>query len=144
MAPLAYNRARVRQRLPTVTSWFFALLFVGIAAQEHFARGGPRLARTIASGSSTSPKTAEDTLLLYEHASAAIPRGATITAFRPQNRADDKQVLRVSHGQLPYHRVIPQSEAADFIVTLGAPLGDPRYELIHANAAGAIWKRTRW
>jgi hypothetical protein len=122
----------------------FCLLFVGIAAREHLARGGPGAARTIASGSSTSPRTAEDTMLLYEDASRIVPRGATITAFKPLNRAEDKQVLRVSHGQLPYHRVVPQTDPADFVITLGAPIGDPRYELVHANAAGAVWKRLRW
>ena len=134
----------MRHRIPTVTAWVFSLLFVGIAAREHWARGGPHLARTIASGSSTSPKSSEDTLLLYEEASRRIPRGASVTAFKPLNRADDKQVLRVSLGQLPYHRVVPQSADADFVITLGAPIGDPRYELVHANDAGAIWKRTRW
>ena len=139
-----YNAARVRHRLPIVTVWTLSLLCLAIATQEHFARGGPQLARTIASNSSTSPKSAEDTLLLFEYATKHVPRGASITVFKPSNRADDKQVLRFSHGQLPYHRVVPQSESPDFIITLGAPLADDRYELIHAADAGAIWKRTRW
>lgn len=134
----------MRLRLPTITAWVFSLLFVAIAAKEHLARGGPHLARTIASGSSTSPKSAEDTLLLYHAALRVIPRGATVTVYKPQNRADDKQVLRFSHGQLPHHRVVPQTSSADFVITLGAPIGDPRFELLHANEAGAIWKRTRW
>ena len=134
----------MRFRTANVTACFFALLFTAIAAREHFARGGPHLARTIASGSSNSPKSAEETLLLFEYATNNVPRGATITVFKPQNRADDKQVLRFSHGQLPYHRVVPQTESPDFIITLGAPLTDDRYVLIHAADAGAIWKRTRW
>lgn len=136
--------AAVRRRLPMFTAWFCALLFTGIAAREHFARGGPQLARTIASGSSNSPKSAEDTLLLFEEANRIVPRAASITVFKPQNRADDQQVLRFSHGQLPHHRVVPQSELPDFIITLGAPLGDDRYEQIAANDAGMIWRRTRW
>jgi hypothetical protein len=120
------------------------VLFTAIAAREHFARGGPQRARTIASHSSNSPKSAEDTLLLFEEATRSVPRGATITVFKPNNRADDQQVLRFSHGQLPYHRVVPQSESPDFIVTLGAPLNDPRYEPLSSNDAGTIWRRTRW
>ena len=134
----------MRQRLPVLTAWLCALLFTGIAVREHFARGGPRLARTIASNSSNSPKSAEDTLLLFEEATKVVPRGATITVFKPRNRADDMQVLRFSHGQLPYHQVVPQSELPDFIITLGAPLEDARYEQLTANDAGMIWRRTRW
>jgi hypothetical protein len=134
----------VRRRVPIVTAWFCALLFTGIAAREHFARGGPGLARTIASNSSNSPKSAEETLLLLEEATRVLPRGAEITVFKPQNRADDMQVLRFSHGQLPYHRVVPQSQSPDFIITLGAPLEDPRYEPVASNGAGTIWRRARW
>ena len=136
--------AAVRGRLPLVIAWIASLLFTGIAAREHFARGGPQRAKTIASHSSNSPKSAEDTLLLFEEATRIVPRGATITVFKPQNRADDQQVLRFSHGQLPYHRVVAQSEAADFIITLGAPLCDARYEPIGANDAGMIWRRALW
>ncbi len=139
-----YNAALVRLRLPIVTAWVFSLLYIGIAAQEHFARGGPAIGRTIASRSSTSPKSAENTLLLLEHASKVLPRGASVTVYKPLRRDEDKQVLRFSHGQLPYQRVVPQSELPDFIITLDAPLGDPRYELLHANDTGAIWRRTRW
>lgn len=127
-----------------MTAWLCALLFTGIAVWEHFARGGPGVARTIASRSSNSPKSAEDTLLLFEQATKVVPRGATITVFKPRNRADDMQVLRFSHGQLPYHQVVPQSELPDFIITLGAPLEDGRYDPIAANDAGTIWRRTRW
>ena len=102
------------------------------------------LARTISSNSSNNPKSAEDTLLLYEHASKTIPRGATITVFKPNNRADDKQVLRVSHGQLPFHRVVPQDASSDFIITLGGTLDDARYEPMYESPAGTIWKRVRW
>jgi hypothetical protein len=134
----------VRRRLPIVTAWFFSLLFAGLGVREHFARGGPMLARTIASSSSNSPKAAEDTLLLFEEATRVVPRGASITVFKPHNRAEDKQVLRFSHGQLPHHRVVPQTEWPDFVITLGAPLDDPRYERMTGNDAGTIWKRTRW
>jgi hypothetical protein len=134
----------VRRRLPVIVTWIGSLLFTGILAREHFARGGPGFARTIASGSSNSPKGAEDTLLLFEEATRRVPRGATITVFKPLNRNDDKQVLRFSHGQLPHHRVVPQSETPDFIITLGAPLDDGRYEAMARNDAGAVWRRTRW
>lgn len=139
-----YNAALVRQRIAIVTAWILSLVCVAIGAREHVARGGPQRARTIASSSSNSPRSAEETLLLFAWVSRNVPRGASITVFKPQNRADDMQVLRFSHGQLPYHRVVPQSERPDFIITLGGPLGDPRYELIHFDNAGAVWKRTRW
>ena len=134
----------MRRRLPTIIAWVTSLLCVALLAREHFARGGPALARTIASNSSNSPKSAEDTLLLFEEATRIVPRGATITVFKPQNRGDDMQVLRFSHGQLPYHRVVPQNEPSDFIITLGAPLDDARYEPIAHNDAGTIWRRARW
>jgi hypothetical protein len=139
-----YNSRLVRSRIAIVTASFFALAYTGIAAREHLAAGGPALGRTIASRSSTSPKNAEDTLLLLEHASRTLPRGARVTAWKPLNRAEDKQVLRFTIGQLPHQEIVAQSEEADFAITLGAPIGDPRYELLFANEAGAIWKRTRW
>ena len=134
----------MRHRTANVTACLLALIVTAIAGREHFARGGPHLARTIASGSSNSPKSAEETLLLFEYATKEIPRGASVTVLKPHSRGEDKQVLRFSHGQLPYHRVVPQSEAPDFIITLGSPLQDDRYELLHREAAGDIWKRTRW
>jgi hypothetical protein len=139
----------VRDRLVTLTTIVFSLVYVIIAAREHVASGGPAIGRTIASRSSTSPKSAEETLLLYQHATQTLPRGASITVFKPANRADDKQMLRIAHGQLPYHRVVPQAaletpHAPDFVITLGGPLADPRYELMHASPVGAIWRRTRW
>lgn len=137
------------RRIPKLAAWLFSLACLAIAAREHFASGGPALGRTIASRSSTSPKSAEDTLLLYEAASKTLPRGASVVAFKPNNRGDDQQVERWSLGQLPYHRVVPPStlegdHAPDFVITLGAPLADARYELVTANSAGAVWKRTRW
>lgn len=137
------------QRLPNIIAGLFSVLYLLIAAREHFAGGGPALGRTIASRSSTSPRSAEETLLLYAEASKTLPRGASITVLKPNNRGEDKQVMRVSLGQLPYHRVVPQStletnDAPDFVITLGAPLSDTRYQLVTANGAGAIWKRTRW
>ena len=139
----------MRDRLTTITAWLCSLVFVIVAAREHVAGGGPALGRTIASRSSNSPKAAEDTLLLYEHATKSLPRGASITVLKPDHRADDKQMLRIAHGQLPYHRVVPQStlesaSAPDFVITLNGPLADPRYELMHASPVGAIWRRTRW
>jgi len=134
----------MRPRLLSLTAILFSVAFLVIAAREHLAHGGPMLARTISSRSSNNPKGAEETLLLYEHASKTIPRGATITVFKPNNRADDKQVLRVSHGQLPFHRVVPQDTSPDFIITLGGKLDDTRYERMYESPAGAIWKRVRW
>ncbi|HKR66128.1 MAG TPA: hypothetical protein VJZ00_20525 [Thermoanaerobaculia bacterium] len=121
-----------------------ALLFLGLAVRERIAIGGPLIARTIASNSSNNKKGAEETLLLYEHASKTIPPQATVAVFKPQNRADDQQVNRVANGQLPLHRIVPADEAADFIITLGAPLDDARYERVYDSPAGSIWRRTHW
>lgn len=82
--------------------------------------------------------------MLYEHASKAIPPHATVAVFKPKNRDDDKQVNRVANGQLPFHNVVPADTAADYIITLGAPLEDGRYERVHESPAGSIWRRVRW
>lgn len=134
-------------RIASLAGWIFAAAFTVIAAREHLARGGPMLARTIASNSSNNPRDAEATLLLYAHASRVMPRGATVTAFKPRSRGEDMMVARITHGQLPYQRVVPQRELEpgrtppDYVLTFGAPLDDPRYAHAYETRIGALWKR---
>jgi hypothetical protein len=105
---------------------------------------GPFIARTIGSNSSSNPKSSEETFLLYEYAARTIPPHASVIVFKPKNRDDDKQANRVANGQLPFHNVVPVDTEADYIVTLGAPLEDARYERVHESPAGSIWRRVRW
>ena len=105
--------------------------------------------RTFASNSTNDPARAEREVLLYQHVSTTVPRGATITVLRPNNRGFDENMSRVAHGQLPFQRVVPQAtlatnDAPDFVLTFGSPLEDARYELQYESPAGALWKRTRW
>ena len=131
----------VLARIVLLTS---ALLFLALAIRERIAIGDVFIARTIASNSSNNKKSAEETLLLYQHASKTIPQHATVAVLKPNNRGDDQQVNRVSNGQLPFHVVVPADSGADFIVALGAPLDDPRYERVYESPAGSIWRRVRW
>jgi len=121
-----------------------ALLFLSLAIRARIAVPGPFIARTIGSSSSNNPKSSEETFLLYEHAARTIPPRASVSVFKPKNRDDDKQVNRVANGQLPFHNVVPAGTEADYIVTLGAPLEDARYERVHESPAGSIWRRVRW
>jgi hypothetical protein len=135
-------------RLAALACWIFAAAFTVIAAREHLARGGPMRARTVASNSSNNPRDAEATLLLYAYASRTMPRGATVTAFKPRSRGEDMMVARITHGQLPYHRVVPQRDLVepgrtppDYVLTFGGPLDDPRYAHAYETRIGALWKR---
>jgi hypothetical protein len=128
--------------MKTAVALVFAIGFTAIAAREHLARGGPRIARTIASGSSNSPRDAEAALLLYEWASRNLPRGATVAAFKPKSRGEDATVNRITHGQLPHHRVVPAEPLdADYAITFGAPLADPRYAHHYETRVATVWKR---
>jgi hypothetical protein len=134
-------------RVASITGWLFAAAFTVIAAREHRARGGPMLARSIASNSSNNPRDAEATLLLYAYASRTMPKGATVTAFKPRSRGEDMMVARITHGQLPYQRVVPQRNLEpgrtppDYVLTFGGPLDDPRYAHAYETRIGALWKR---
>jgi hypothetical protein len=132
-------------RVVSIVSFLFAAGFTVIAAREHLARGGPMLARTIASNSSNSPRDAEATLLLYAYASRTLPRGATVTVFKPRSRGEDFGTDRIAHGQLPYQDVVSVSrlekEPPEYVITFGAPLEDPRYAVLYAARIGSIWKR---
>jgi hypothetical protein len=121
-----------------------ALLFLSLAIRARIAVPGPFIARTIGSNSSSNPRSSEETFLLYEYASKTIPPNASVAAFKPAFRDDDKQVNRVANGQLPFHNVVPADTAADYIIALGAPLEDARYERIHESPVGSIWRRVRW
>lgn len=130
--------------LPRIVLIASSILFLALAIRERVAIGGPLVARTIASNSSNNRKSAEETLMLYEEASRSIPPHATVAVFKPQSRGEDQQVNRVANGQLPFHVVVPATEPADFVVALGAPLDDARYERVYESPAGSIWRRTRW
>ena len=126
----------------TAATLIFSLGFTVIAAREHLARGGPSIAKTIASNSSNNPKDAEAALLLYAWASRNLPRGATVAAFKPRSRGEDAIVNRITHGQLPHHRVVPAEPLnADYAITFGAPLSDPRYAHHYETRIGTVWKR---
>jgi len=133
----------------TIAACAFSLAFIVLATRDHLARGGPMRPKTFASNSTNDPARAEREVLLYQHVSTTVPRGATIAVLRPHDRGFDKNMSRVAHGQLPFQRVVPQdtlatNEAPDFVLTFGSPLDDARYELQYESAAGALWKRTRW
>lgn len=133
-------------RVASIIATLFALGFTVIAAREHLARGGPALARTIASRSSNDPRGAEATLLLFEYASRNLPRGATVAVFKPRSRGEDPAQNRIAHGQLPHHRVVPVSRLSsdappDYVIAVGAPLSDPRYAHLYETWVGSIWKR---
>ena len=126
----------------TIAALIFAAGFTAIAAREHLARGGPSLARTIASRSLNSPRDTEDALLLYEWASRNLPKRATVAAFKPKSRGEDAIVNRITHGQLPHHRVVPAEPLnADYVITFGAPLEDLRYAHHYETRVGTVWKR---
>lgn len=138
------NDAKLRAVFARVLLLASALLFLSLGIRARLAVPGPFLARTIGSNVSNNPKSSEETFLLYEHASKTIPPHATIAVLKPKNRNDDQQVNRVSHGQLPFHDVVPADTPADYVLALGAPLEDARYERVYESPAGSIWRRVRW
>ena len=139
----------MRARLTSITAWVFSIAFVVLAAREHLARGGPSRPRTVMSHSGLAPERGEAALLLLRHASRTIPPYARVAVVKPRSRHEDDLMLAAGHGQLPHHRAVHAStleggaDPPDFVITLDAPLEDPRYERIYESPAGAIWERIR-
>jgi hypothetical protein len=139
---------RALTRISSIAAWVFSIAFLVLAAREHLAHGGPSRARTVISHSGMAPERAEAGLLLLRHAAKLLPPYSRVALVKPTGRWDDAGMLAVAHGQLPLQHAVPAAtlehgEPPDFVVTIDAPLDDPRYERMYESNVGGIWKRVR-
>ena len=136
-----------------VAAWAGAVLLCGAAIQQLVARGGPYfdLPPTVMEHVSTDRHETRDALILLPQVARLIPRGATVTAFRPQGgRAqNDHANYLTAVGLLPYHFVLPpftahhdtaRHDLAQYVVAVGEPFDHPHYEAVAGFPNGWLYK----
>ncbi|MGZ4807748.1 MAG: hypothetical protein ACXVJO_15770 [Thermoanaerobaculia bacterium] len=93
-------------------------------------------------------------LLVIPRLARFLPRGATVTSFRPLNgRAhDDSASFLTAIGQLPRNRVLPpfsagletpRTELVEYVIAIDGPFTHPAYRQIAEVPRGRLYKVER-
>jgi hypothetical protein len=123
---------------------FAATALCGVQVVKLAQLGGPYFARPATVLEHMVPWNYHDRRLLMLAPAIAnvIPRGATVSVFEPvDGKAVDDSCFFIATGQLPRHRIVPFSEAPEWVVAVGHPLRDPHYELIATYPEGLLYTR---
>jgi len=81
-------------------------------------------------------------LTLAAEVANVIPRGATVSCFQPvDGKAADDSCFFIATGQLPRHRIVPFAQGPEWVVAVGHPFNDPRYELLATYPEGLLYTR---
>ena len=120
---------------------YAATILIGLTVvHAYFTRGGPFFAQpaTVMEHAEPSTHYLHPIILTIEDAESSIPRGATVTCFRPADGAmrQDNDCFLPAVGLLPHHRVVPVDANPDFALSIGAPMDDPHYELLARTRLG--------
>lgn len=128
--------------------WAGWAVLVGLLAREVLARGPLSFdaPATVVSHAVPVMRGSEPYLLLLKAVRQRLPRGATIAVVSP---ADDEFVpYLLAVGQLPGqtvlgpHTLAPTADPAPaWVLSVGTPFRDPRFELEESFPAGALFRR---
>ena len=142
-----------RDRVQQVVAWTAALAISAAAVVRMADRGGPyvQAPRTVVDHVSRQGHETREALILVPQVARLIPRGATVTAFRPQDgRAqNDHPSYLTAVGLLPHHAVLPPFTAfpdtsprdlAEYVVAIGAPFDHPRYRVVAGFPNGWLYQ----
>jgi hypothetical protein len=128
--------------------WAGWAVLVGLLIRDVLARGPLSFAAPASVVSHAVPvmRGSEPYLLLLKAARRRLPKGATIAVVSPPDAGSVPYLLAV--GQLPGQTVLgphtldPAADAApDWVVSVGTPFRDPRFELEESFPAGALFRR---
>lgn len=132
-----------------------ALLFIAFL-HRLYTRGGPylELPATIVDHVGPRPHDTHDALVALPRFRRLIPRGATVTCFRPVNGAQqyDTPNYLAAVGLLPAQHVVPPFAAsrdtpkeslAEYVVAIGQPFTHPAYRLLLEFPEGRLYKVVR-
>jgi len=122
-------------------AWASSLLFLVLLAREAVVRRVTAPARTVASRTGTSPRDSENALLLLRDAERTIPRGASVSFFKPARRSDDQLMYLIALGQLPHHRVVFPESVPQYVIAFQTPFDDPHFHLVCRFDVGAVYVR---
>jgi len=122
-----------------------------------FTRGGPYFERprTIVDHVGTGTHEAQLALLLLPKAARLIPRGASVTCFRPTGggrQQYDAATFLAAVGQLPHHRVfapftagedVPRQDLVEYVIAVRDPFVHPAYRMIGEWPEGRVYRVER-
>lgn len=131
------------------------LLFIAFIRRLE-TRGGPyfELPATIVDHVGPGRHENRDALMLLPRVRPLIPRGATVTCFRPVNGRQqyDSTNFLAAVGQLPAQTVLPPFAASldtprtslvDYVVAIREPFIHPAYRLVAEFPEGRLYEVTR-
>lgn len=145
----------MRARLQRAVIWGASLLLVAAFVQRLATRGGPYFERPRTVMDHVGPQRHEiaDALEVLPEFAKILPRGATVTCFRPVHgeAAVDGNYLPAV-GMLPRQTVVPyfaaspstpKKELSDYVVAIREPFTHPEYELIAERPEGRLYRVRR-
>lgn len=132
-----------------------ALLFVAFLYRLT-TRGGPyfELPRTIVDHVGPGRHETRDALVLLPRVRRLIPKGATVTCFRPVDGKEqyDATNFLTAVGQLPEQKVLPPFTAAldtprsslvNYVIAIRQPFTHPAYRVIAEFPEGRLYEVVR-
>jgi hypothetical protein len=136
---------------------FLSVLLALALVVRLVSRGGPyfQRPRTIVDHLGTGSHETRLALLLLPKAARVIPRGATVTCFRPTDAGRqqyDSSSFLAAVGRLPHHRVLAPYAAGDdvrredlveYVIAVGAPFTHPAYNSIAEWPEGQVYRVQR-
>jgi hypothetical protein len=145
-----------RQRAEAVVVTLGALLLTVALIIRLVSRGGPYFdqPQTIVDHVAPEPHETRDALLLLPKVAPLIPRGATVTCFRPENGEQhvDAPSYLAAVGALPRHTVwppfvaalgIPRKELVEWVIAVRDPFTHPEYEVVAQFPEGRLYRLKR-
>lgn len=124
-----------------------AAILLAAALIHRFHRlGGPyfEIPETLYDHVSKTRHQTVDSILLARRSAPFLPRGATVTMFRPSQR-DDTSHFHTAVGLLHYQRVLAPPKSAqgttDFVITVREPFHDPAYRVVARFPEGNLYAR---
>lgn len=121
-----------------------------------YTRGGPYFQRplTIVDHVGPNKHDTRDALVLLPRIRPLLPRGASVTCFRPVGGRQnyDMQNFFAAVGQLPDQTVLPPFVAAtdlppsslvEYVIAIGEPFTHPMYRIVAEYPEGRLYKVVR-
>ena len=134
-----------------------ALLLVAALAGRLYTRGGPYFERpqTIVDHVGREKHESRDALVLLPKVRPLLPRGATVTCFRPIGGSapeEDTYNFLPAIGQLPHQNVLPPFTAMNdvprkilvqYVIAMRVPFTHPDYKEIATFPEGRLYQVQR-
>jgi hypothetical protein len=132
------------------------LVLLAVFTNRLYSRGGPytQQPQTIVDHVGRKKHDTRDALVLLPRIRPMLPRGATVTCFRPIGGSEnyDMQNFFAAVGQLPDQSVLPPfvaglkvapAELVEYVVAIREPFTHPAYRVVAEFPEGRLYKVVR-